>query len=126
MASRASANRMIGNLSEPACSWGFRSSAAFVEDFLRNDGSGKIIVESEPGLTAETVSRTLTDVDNIVRAARSRTDAVLAEKLNETQKLIRELYETQGRSFVLRLRSLGAIFQRVHSEHSLGTSGRIV
>ena len=62
----------------------------FAEDFLKNIGSGKIIVESEPGLTAEIVSSTLSDVDIIVRAARSKTDAILAEKLNETQRALAE------------------------------------
>ena len=97
----------------------------FAEDFLKNIGSGKIIVESEPGLTAEIVSSTLSDVDIIVRAARSKTDAILAEKLNETQNMIHELYDPQGGSFVYTLRSLGASVQRVLALHSLknGTEG---
>ena len=72
--------------------------SAFARNFLRNIESGKIIVETEPGLTAGIVSKTLSDVDIIVRAARAKTDRVLAEKT--PPNMIRKLYEPQGGSFV--------------------------
>ena len=92
----------------------------FPSKFLGSVASGKISIATEVGLTASNVYETLRDVGIIIRAARAKTDEILAGKLNLSRNAVQKIYEPQGGSFVYTLRSLGASVQRIHSEHSLG------